>query len=242
MAKNVSQNRERISDKVIFDMPVSVDAEFSSALRTVLVEASTASWEFWFGFLEQFKGFEDHCRVPRDYKLGGFKLGQWVAAQRSKKDWMSPERRQKLTDIGFAWDALTETWEEGFTKLLQFKELKGHCRVPMDFKLDGYNLGTWVSNQRTDKDSISSELKQRLDDIGFIWDALTEAWEKGFTKLLKFKETKGHCNVPKRFKLDGYNLGQWVSTQRKNQGIMSPEREQRLDDIGFIWDNSKDKT
>ena len=101
MAKNTSQNRESISDEIIFDMPVSVDAEFSSALRAVLVEASTASWEFWFGLLEQFKAAEGHCRVPASYKLDGFKLGKWVVIQRRAEDSMTSERKQRLDDIGF---------------------------------------------------------------------------------------------------------------------------------------------
>ena len=84
---------------------------------------------------------------------------------------MSPERKQKLNDIGFTWSTLTETWEEGFEKLLQFKKTECHCRVPQRLKLDGVNLGNWVSHQRTAKDSMSPERKQRLDDIGFIWDA-----------------------------------------------------------------------
>ena len=141
MAKNASQTRESISDKIIFDMPVSVDAEFSSALRTVLVEASTESWEFWFGLLEQFKEAKGHCRVPKKLKLVGFNLGSWVQNQRSSQDSMSPERKQRLDDIGFVWDSLTEAWEEGFSKLLQFKELEGHFRIPKPYCQSQSNKG-----------------------------------------------------------------------------------------------------
>jgi hypothetical protein len=114
--------------------------------------------------------------------------------------------------------------------------------VPRLFKLDGFNLGNWVGTQRSTKDSLSPERRQRLDDIGFVWDALTEAWEEGFSKLLKFKETEGHCRVPTGLKLDGFNLGSWVSIQRSTKDSLSPERRQRLDDIGFVWDARKGKT
>ncbi|MDB4123234.1 Helicase associated domain protein, partial [Planktomarina temperata] len=235
MAKDDSQNRESISDKIIFDLPVSVDAEFSSALRTVLVEASTASWEFWFGLLESFNEREGHCLVPKGFKLDCFQLGNWVNAQRQAKDTIPRTRKQRLDDIDFVWDPHAEAWEEGFTKLLQFKEAEGHCRVPFGFKLGGFNLGNWVSTQRRAKDSASTERRQRLDEIGFVWDPLVEAWEQGFDKLIEFKEAGGHCRVPISFKQDGFKLGVWVRTQR-DQNEMSYESKKRLDDIGFIWD------
>ena len=233
MAKNASQSREPISDKIIFDMPVSVDVEFSSALRTVLVEASTASWEFWFGLLEQFKDREDHCRVPQSYKLEGFNLGSWVNTQRMA-DRMTPERKQRLDGIGFIWNPFTEAWEEGVSKLTQFKEAEGHCRVPRSYKLDGFNLGSWVQKQR--ERPASTERKQRLDDLGFVWDILEAAWEEGFSKLSQFKEAEGHCRVPQSYKLEGFSLGKWASNQRKVKDRMTPERKQRLDDLGFILD------
>ena len=89
---------------------------------------------------------------------------------------------------------------------------------------------------------MSPERKQRLDDIGFIWDPFAEAWEEGFNKLLQFKEQEGHCKVPVTYEIAGFNLGNWVGTQRRAKDSMSPERKQRLDDIGFIWDASKGKT
>ena len=93
MAKNASQSHERISDKIIFDMPVSVDVEFASALRTVLVEASTASWEFWFGLLEQFKDTTGHCRVPQRYKLDDFNLGIHRVLEHPTFDGLTSDRR-----------------------------------------------------------------------------------------------------------------------------------------------------
>jgi len=235
MAKNASQSNKSISNKIIFDLPVSVDTEFSSALRTVLVEASTASWEFWFGLLEQFKEREGHCRVPKILNLNGFTLGVWAVNQRHVRDRMSLERKQRLDEIGFVWDPRNEAWEEGFSKLVQFKNAEGHCRVPILFDMDGFPLGQWVKVQRTNRDHMSPEHKQRLEHLGFVWDVSAVAWEEGFSKLLKFKNVEGHCRVPRNLSLDGFNLGQWVVTQRTRQDSLSLEYKQRLEDLGFVW-------
>ncbi|HAY45631.1 MAG TPA: hypothetical protein DCY55_05035, partial [Gammaproteobacteria bacterium] len=74
-----------------------------------------------------------------------------------------------------------------------------------------------------------------LDDLGFVWDPLSEKWEEGFTAVKAYKEQHGHCRVPKNHKLNDYNLGQWVLMQRKAKDRMSLERKQRLDDLGFVW-------
>jgi superfamily II DNA or RNA helicase len=241
MAKNASQSEEAISAKVIFDLPQSVGAEFVESLRTVLVEATTTSWEFWFGLLEQFKQERGHCRVPKRFVLGGVNLGFWVATQRQGMGYLSPDRKKRLDDIGFVWDAVADAWDEGFSKLVQFKEQEAHCRVPASFNLDGFRLGIWVSNQRAKQYKLSSERRRRLDGIGFVWDPNTDRWEEGFSKLLQFKELEGHCRVPQRFKLDGFNLGRWVATQRSIQNTLPPDRKNRLSDLGFVWDAITDQ-
>jgi hypothetical protein len=201
------------------------------------------AWEEGFSKLVQFKEAEGHCRVPHGFKLDGISLGNWVGNQRTKIESLSTERKQRLDDLGFVWDVLEEAWEQGFRKLVQFKEAEGHCRVPHGFKLDGYNLGgTWVGAQRANKENLSTERKQRLDDLGFVWDPYAEAWEEGFRKLVQFKEAEGHCRVPHGFKLDGISLGNWIRTQRANKENLSTERKQLLDDLGFAWDASKDRT
>ena len=49
-------------------------------------------------------------------------------------------------------------------------------------------------------------------------------------------DSEGHCRVPARHKEDGFNLGQWVSVQRRGKDSLSQERLQRLDELGFVWD------
>ena len=115
-------------------------------------------------------------------------------------------------------------------------------KVPKGYILENFKLGTWVLGRRRTKLQMPSNQKQRLNQIGFIWDPLAELWEESFRKLQEFRVTEGHCRVPAIFKLDGFKLGAWVGTQRRAKDRLPPERKKRLDDIGFIWDASKDKT
>ena len=85
---------------------------------------------------------------------------------------------------------------------------------------------------------LSSERIQRLNELGFAWDPNAERWKQGFSELAIFKEEFGHCRVLRSFNTaSNYTLGSWVSKQRTayNKDQLTPERIQRLGDLGFVW-------
>jgi len=171
----------------------------------------------------------------------GFALGKWVGSQRTayKKGQLTPERIQRLDDLGFVWDVLTEQWEQGFRELASFKVANNHCRVPQSCKTaSGFTLGNWVSQQIRfyNKGQLTPERLKRLDDLGFVWDA--QKWEQGFSELTIFKDEHLHCLVHAHHKTaSGFALGVWASRQRTayRKDQLTPERIQRLYDMGFVW-------
>ena len=195
-------------------------------------------WEEGFAHLLRYRETNNDCLVPQSFKTeDGYRLGQWVSVQRTKKDTLSDVRRHRLDELGFVWDVREQHWEAGFTHLQSYRETNNDCLVPQSFKTeDGYRLGPWVSEQRTKKDTLSRERRHRLDELGFVRDPLKQQWEEGYGQLVDYKQREGHCQVPQSFRTaDGYRLGSWVSTQRTNKNTLSPDRRHRLDELGFVW-------
>lgn len=68
-------------------------------------------------------------------------------------------------------------------------------------------------------------------------------WMEKFTKLLKYREKHGDCNVPVRFAEDP-SLGHWVFNQRRLFREVKPDgrsklptnRINKLEEIGFQWE------
>jgi predicted helicase len=130
-------------------------------------------WAEGLRHLITYKEREGHCRVPPNHMENGFSLGQWARVQRRNADTLSAPRRQQLDELGFVWDFLGDPheadWEKGLRHLTIYKEREGHCRVPTTYKENGFSLGQWVHNQRTNKDGLSKERRQELEKIGFAW-------------------------------------------------------------------------
>jgi hypothetical protein len=194
-----------------------------------------SDWEEGFHYLEIYRERMGHCRVPLDHQEDGFPLGAWAHSQRSRKRSMPAERRERLDELGFVWDLYETDWEIGFNCLKKFKEQSGHCRVPKDYKENGFDLWQWVNNQRRLKDEIAPERKRRLDALGFIWDLLEADWEEGFAHLKTYRERVGNCRVPQKHRENGFRLGVWVGVQRRERDSMPEQRREKLDRLGFVW-------
>ncbi len=182
---------------------------------------------------------EHNYNTPLGFKLGSWQSGQMKAYKKVKLD---NERIKRLEDIGFIWNKFEVTFKNGYQETLKYKQRFGNANAPNNYTTqDGYNLGRWQTSRRGDyiKSKLGDEQIKELKDIGFIWDALDEAWEKGYQESLKYKQEFGDANAPAMYNAsDGFSLGWWQGTQRTTckNGILDNDRVKRLNEIGFVWD------
>ena len=197
-------------------------------------------WEEAFAALSNFRNREGHCRVHPRFKSDGIRLGAWVLNLRSRKDKLPPEQIKRLDALGFSWDPVTEQWEEAFAALEKFHEREGHCRVPQTLPVDGLNLGSWVSRQRSTKDQLTPDRLKRLNSLGFSWNPHAEQWEEAFSALKEYRKNRGHCLVTQTTQSKGIKLGSWVVQQRGKKGSLTTTQVERLNSLGFSWDPVSD--
>jgi hypothetical protein len=104
-------------------------------------------------------------------RRGWSNLGAWVNHQRQikKKGNLPSVRQVPLNNLGFVWDVKQDLWDVKFALLQQFRERKGHCRVPKGHREDGEALEKWVCDQRCllKKEESDQHKKNRLLELGF---------------------------------------------------------------------------
>ena len=248
MAKNASQNRENISDKIVFDMPVSVDTEFSSALRTVLVEATTASWEFWYGLLVGYISEHGAATLSAGIVLtDGHKLGKWCDSQRQlfkaqKLSKLRCEKLQALVEHGWSWSINSTFWTENYELLKHYitQQNLSELTVKTEITMNGstYKIGQWASNQRKryKNKKLEDDKVRLLEELeGWVWDAKEVVWLEHYEELLRLELPRGR--LPINF-IDrtGFKLGVWARDQRQNKNKLSPKRLKLLNNIEGFWD------
>jgi len=168
-------------------------------------------------------------------------LGGWVIKQRTKKSLVSIDRRQKLESLnGWSWNPHSDSWDEGYTKLRHYVEEHQTAALPRSYESkDKFKLGGWVKKQRANKNTMSSDRRQKLDSVpGWRWDITPDLWEQGFVKLKSYSEVAGDCLPPPKYRnADGYRLGQWVVSQRYAKQSLDAVSRQRLESlVGWSWD------
>ena len=204
--------------------------------------------ERWAENYQKLKAYYDregNSNVPTksdDPDIG--QLGTWVAAQRQsfKRGELGPVRTRLLKEVDFAFDRRARSWDDWFSRLVEYNEKNGHCDVPHRYKCgDGMALGHWVNTQRRfyKKNQLQSKRLVRLLEIGFVFSSFklgrNKTWDQRFQELKDFKEVHCHLSVPSR--LDGQcnPLYSWVAEQRRRYaaGKMNSDRQKLLERIGF---------
>ena len=193
-------------------------------------------WESNFTALVKFMKREGHTRVPSSHIENGLKLGIWASNTRSKFKDLRPEQIKRLNSLGFSTNPRDEIWEQYYSAVRKFRQREGHFRVKQNHTEDGLKLGTWMQNQRSYKDKLSSDRLKKLNSIGFTWDVMLEQWEYAYHQLGIFRKREGHCHVPTSYEQGGIKIGRWVSTQRVELNKLSREKISRLNSLGFVWD------
>ncbi len=130
-----------------------------------------ANWEKRYSALQNFKKQHGHCNVPDEWSESP-RLAQWVKSQRAKfkRGNLDQEHFDRLQKIGFVWQLFDARWEAMFARLVQYKDMFGHCNVPRKW-IEDPQLGTWVAMQRNrrKKGMLKNLRIKRLNGIGFQW-------------------------------------------------------------------------
>ncbi|PRY01205.1 helicase associated protein [Pontibacter ummariensis] len=196
------------------------------------------SWELMYRQLADFVQNKGHACLPSDHKHEALK--DWLIRQVLSKGLLSAIQFQRLDSLGVDWEmaiSRDHRWNQMLWRLKEFKQTFGHCRVPQKWVKDK-QLAHWVTVQRRtySQNRIREDRQRLLSELGFIWSIKSRQeaqWEEFFLQLITFRQKHGHCRVPgKKGK-----LASWVERQRtaRTNGRLRPEREKRLDEIGFTW-------
>ena len=211
--------------------------DFANAFAVKLIDMTTASFEEWFGVLEEFKQEFGHANPPLTIGRGGdvflyhgYALGRWGNNLRQRKQTLSPDRIRRLDEIGFPWTPRDDRWEKMFSRY----------QANPSGKSD-----TWAKAQRIAKKDgkLASSRIQRLEAIGLSWDPLDDEFKKTVQRFVQYYKVYGRIPPPEYRDEDNYPLGQRTVTLRSSykRGTLRSEWIDILNKTeGWTWDPDGD--
>lgn len=246
---NTSRNNPQLPDKITFVLPDGTSQNFIEQMVLLLVRQTTSLW--WEGYHAAARYYESagHLRVPAEHQSAdGLRLGHWIAQRRHdfRRHLLSPERVQKLNEIGMVWNPAADAFAAYLASAAAFRAEQGHLRIPQSYATDeGMNLGRWLGKQRDlhRAGRLVPERANALDQLGIEWSVsrAEEAWASGLEAARLYFHEHRHLNVPRDYQTpSGHKLGDWLNTQlsKHNKGTLPADRKSDLDELGMIWDKA----
>ncbi len=229
--------RPRLPGKIHFDLPARVGIDFARAFDVRLVEQTTASWEFWFGLLEQFVERHGHARVPRPTQ------SMATGSARGSTSNATVTRQAPLTLTANA-DSRTYPAGHGTPTPTCGRRVSTVCctmssttvmpasRAPTRSMATGsgrgstYNADDYSDRHPRRRPPAPTSGPARLD-LG----PSSRQMGGSFRRLLDYVERHGDARVPTSYTVDGYKLGKFLNAVRvfHARGTLDADRESRLE-------------
>lgn len=236
-----------------------ISEERTKALNKIgmIWDVSDTLWERNYKAAKAYYKIHGNLEVPLTYVTkDGIKLGIWLNNVRRIHNGkitgrkLTREQVESLNEIGMSWSPkFDRAWEKGYAYAKAYYETHGDLKVPSNYKeQDGYRLGAWICNQREQKERLSVPRKERLDEIGMIWEK-TDSWEVRYALAKAYYMEHGDLQVPPKYIAEGVWLNKWLNEQKqiyrgnRNGKILTKEQIARLEEIGICWEakNAVDK-
>lgn len=201
-------------------------------------------WDALYKEAAQYFAKHGNLGVSAQYRTDkGHNLYRWLRTQRSAYACgkLSENEILMLEKIGMVW--VTSDWEKRFALAKGYYDEHGNIDLPCTYKLDGIDIGRWLSrlrlNYAKNRDYLSQSQIDALNGIGMDWHSSDDKmWDSSFERAARYAEVHGNLDCEAAYKdEDGYKLGAWIFRQRANRdsGALSEERIDRLDKLGMVW-------
>jgi hypothetical protein len=237
-------NPKPLADKITVLGPTVDLTTLQTSIFIEIVDALGSFWHEMYGRLVAYFKKHGHSDVPQHYE--DKQLANWVKKLRARrarlsldsvkklrarKTRLSSDRIALLDKLNFVWDPNDVKWNEMYEQLAAYHSENGHSNIPTTH--ENQKLYRWCAVQRREA-HLTLERKALLDKLGFQWRKMEGKWDEFFAKLLAYKNEHGNVSV-----VHGADksLTRWISAQRrkKQQGLLSAERIEKLEQIGFVW-------
>lgn len=224
-----------ISDFIILD-----ELQDTLNMFTDIENRLEDSWDLQFQKLCEFKEQYGHCKVNKEYDETVYR---WAITQKifNNKGQLREDRKEKLNDIRFCWDVRDEKFEIGYEHALKYYDSHDNINVSKGYiDEDGYRTGKWICTQRQRYKSgkISNTRAKKLEKLGISWNPFDDAFQNALNHVKEYHVEHRDLNVPRSYKSpDGYNLGDFITTQRQKykKHKLTQEKTDILNQYGMIW-------
>ncbi len=156
---------------------------------------------------------------------------------------------------------LENEWIQGYSLAYRYYIFHNSLDIPIDYYIEGFNLGQWLHEQRENKRELTVNQKELLNTVEINWgikmhhhrkhakeeirygEEQYAKWIENYLLAKQYYQEYHNLDIPTSYVVyneqgEKIRLGVWVSNQRTNYkaGRIPTERMVKLDSIGMVYD------